>query len=81
MSCAPMLTLACLPTCPPQESSGKFDLKEPYYRQLTQWYTAAAAVAGAAVPQEALAAVVQDVQQQAQQQQQPGEDEPGALPV
>ena len=26
-----------LPSDPPQESSGVFDLKEPYYRQLTNW--------------------------------------------
>lgn len=33
---------------PPQESRGKFDLKEPYYRQLTQWYAATAAATAAA---------------------------------
>ncbi|GLC53802.1 hypothetical protein PLESTB_000788800, partial [Pleodorina starrii] len=36
------------PGGPPQTSSGKFDLKEPYYRQLTPYGAAAATMAGAA---------------------------------
>ncbi len=33
-----------------QEVRGKFDLKEPYYRQLTQYYAAAAPVVAATPP-------------------------------
>jgi hypothetical protein len=44
-----------------QESRGKFDLKEPYYRQQVQWMMAAAAAAPgeAAAPAAAQPAVVQ----------------------
>ncbi|KAI3426336.1 hypothetical protein D9Q98_008709 [Chlorella vulgaris] len=77
---APPLT----PGGPMQESRGKFDLKEPYYRQQMQWMMQMAAAGGqeggeagvaaaAEVPLPAPLVVAQGapVEQQQQQQQQP----------
>ena len=43
--CAPIEPLHCLPSLLLQESKGKFDLKEPYYRQQMQWMMQMAAAA------------------------------------
>lgn len=61
-ACAPLPPQLPSPSailCCAQESRGKFDLKEPYYRQQMQWMMqmAAAAPAGAAAPTDAPAAV------------------------
>ncbi|KAI8468281.1 MAG: putative histone-arginine methyltransferase CARM1 [Monoraphidium minutum] len=39
------------PGGPPQRSTGRYDLKEPYYRQLTNWYAYQQQAAAAAPPQ------------------------------